>query len=66
MEKQTVCKEKIDPAETLFFAGFIIQTTSKEFERVKKFILEETTARLIYQHRDERYLRINVGGTNEN
>jgi hypothetical protein len=66
MQKEQVCKKKIDPAETLFFAGFIIQTTSKEFERIKQFILTQTMARLIYQHRDERYLRINIGETNEN
>jgi hypothetical protein len=51
-------KQKIEPSETLLFAGIIVKATPKEFERIKQFILTQTTARLIYQHRDERYLMI--------
>jgi len=51
-------KQKIDPSETLLFAGIIVKATPKDIERIKQFILTQTTARLIYQHRDERYLKI--------
>ena len=58
--------QKIEPSETLFFAGIIVKATSKDIERIKQFILTQTMARLIYQHRDERYLRITIGGTDVN
>jgi len=51
-------KPEINPIENKCFAGCIIQTTPSEFERIKKFILEETNARLIYQTRNDRYIQI--------
>jgi len=53
-------REKPDPAEALFFGAFVVKGTSLEIDRVKRFILEESRCRLIYQHKDERYLRIEV------
>ena len=46
------------PAENLFFTGIVVKATSSDSERIKHFILEETSARLIYQHQDVAYLKI--------
>ena len=51
-------KPTIDPAENINFAGCILKTTASEFERIKKLVLEETNARIIFQTRSERYLKI--------
>jgi len=51
-------KPQINPVENINFAGCILKTTSSEFERIKKFILEETNACIVYQTRSERYLKI--------
>ena len=48
----------INPAENLFFTGIVVKTTSSDSERIKRFILEETSARLIFQHQDVTYLKI--------
>jgi hypothetical protein len=47
-----------NPAETLFFTGIIVKATSLDSERIKRFILEETLAKLVYQHQDIAYLKI--------
>ena len=51
-------KPTINPVENISFAGMTLKTTSSEFERIKKFILEETNTRLIFQTRSEHYLKI--------
>lgn len=47
-----------NPIENLFFTGIVLKSTPSDAERIKHFILEETSARLIYQHQDIAYLKI--------
>jgi hypothetical protein len=61
MDKSTdkiIQKTNFNPAETLFSTGIVVKATSLDSERIKHFILEETSAKLVYQHQDIAYLKI--------
>ena len=51
-------KAELNPADDLFFAGFILQGTEQEIKKIKQFILTETSAKLIYQRKGIPYLKI--------
>ena len=58
-KKSTVFENfKLEPEDTLFFAGFVVQAPVPQIEKIKKVILSEEKCRLIYQHKDVRYLKI--------
>ena len=51
-------KPKLNPVEPLLYFGNVYKTTPSENGRIKRFILEQTNARIIYQHQDFAYLKI--------
>ena len=53
-------EDKLDPAIALLFGAFVVKGPTLEIDWVKRFILEETRCKLIFQHKDERYLRIEM------
>ena len=58
IDKASKNQSIFNPAENLFFTGIVVKATSSDSERIKRFILEETSARLIFQHQDVAYLKI--------
>jgi hypothetical protein len=60
-----VDSKKLNPLEPLLFEAHVLKGQTDELDRIKKFILEETNVRLVFQTRSERYLRI-VPGNAEN
>jgi hypothetical protein len=53
-------EDKLDPAIAMLFGAFVVKGPTLEIDRIKRFILEETHCRLVFQHKDDRYLRIEV------
>jgi hypothetical protein len=60
-----VDSKKLNLLEPLLFETHVLKGQTDELDRIKKFILEETNVRLVFQTRSERYLRI-VPGNAEN
>jgi len=50
--------KEISPDEDLFFVGTTMQCTLEDARKIKDFILTQTKARLIYQHRSLTYLKV--------
>lgn len=50
--------KKNSPEKDLLFVGTTIQCTIEDAAKIKEFILTETNARLIYQHRSLTYLKV--------
>jgi hypothetical protein len=56
---------KLNPLESLLFEAHVLKGQPAELDKIKKFILQETNVRLVFQTRSERYLKI-VPGNAEN
>lgn len=48
----------IEPSEDIYFGGLVIRATDETHKRIKKFIIKETDAKLIYQKKSVSYLKI--------
>ena len=53
-----ITSKEINPNEDLFFVGTTMQCTLEDARKIKDFILTQTKARLIYQHRSLTYLKV--------
>ncbi|MCW4000816.1 MAG: hypothetical protein NWE93_11305 [Candidatus Bathyarchaeota archaeon] len=54
---------KIQPDENLKFGGLIVYASDEDFQRIKEYILTQTTAKLIYQRKSSGYLKIEESPT---
>ena len=54
------------PLEKQPYAAFVVKGDPEEIAKLKEHILEETTLRLIYQHRDSRYLKVSPATEKDN
>jgi hypothetical protein len=60
-----VDSKKLNPLEPILFEAHVLKGQTYELDKIKKFILEQTNVRLVFQTRSERYLKI-VPGNAEN
>jgi hypothetical protein len=50
--------QKPSPEQDILYCGLVIKAPLETIRQIKQYILAETDAKLIYQHKDVRYLRV--------
>jgi hypothetical protein len=69
VEEYSFNAETTSPSEPLGkqpYAAFVVKGDPEEITKLKEHILEETSLRLIYQHKDSRYLKVSPATEKDN
>jgi hypothetical protein len=55
-----------NPLEKQLYAAFVVKGDPEEITKLKEHILKETSLRLCYQHKDNRYLKVSPATEKDN
>ena len=63
---ETTSTNKPIALEKQLYAAFVVKGDPEEITKLKEHILEETSLRLCYQHKDSRYLKVSPATEKDN